>query len=71
MLTDQRQFHLAHQLIVEADAELLGAHFRQWTEMQLAGGADDGVHLADALEHRVDAGAVGQIHQHLAAAAPA
>ena len=58
---------LTHQLVAQTNPELLDAHLRQWAEIQLAGGRDDAVDLADLAEEALDAGRVRAVDAILAA----
>jgi hypothetical protein len=67
VLGAQHYVDLTHQLVAQADPELLDAHLRQGAEMQLAGRGDDAVDHADLAKEALDAGRVGAVDAILAA----
>src|SRR5471030_1474755 len=55
LLRDQHEVDLAHEFVVEANAELLGGHLRKFAEMNVPGGGHNGIDLTDRFEQRMDA----------------
>src|SRR5471032_239868 len=55
LLRDQHEVDLAHEFVVEANAELLRGHLREFAEMNMPGGGYDGIDLTDRFKQRMDA----------------
>jgi hypothetical protein len=71
VLRGQCQPHLAQQLVLQAEVELLGRHLLQRAEVQLASGGDHRIDRAGTREQFGDAGVVGQVDAQLTAVRPA
>ena len=66
---EENKVHLAHELVVEPFAELLGAHARDGAEMHMPRAGDDGIDLSKLRIHGLDRVLVHEVHRHVAGAA--
>ncbi len=61
MLRGQHDIDLPHQLVAQADPELVGGHVAKGAEMDLADRRDHGVDFAELVKETLDAGQVGGV----------